>query len=62
MTGISEEKLVCEPKEIDAPDSLSLYGTDKIFILHELYAAKEAMNVRDKTVDLLKNKSERRER
>ena len=62
MTGISEEKLVCVPKEIDAPDSLSLYGTDKIFILHELYAAKEAMNVRDKTVDLLKNKSERRER
>lgn len=62
MTGISEEKLVCVPREIDAPDSLSLYGTDKIFILHELYAAKEAMNVRDKTVNLLKNKSERRER
>lgn len=55
MAGVPEEKLVCVPAEIDAPDYLSLAGTDKIFILHELYAADEAMRVRAKTLAKLKD-------
>ena len=54
MAGVPEEKLTCVPAEIDAPDYLSLAGTDKIFILHELYAADEAMRVRAKTLARLK--------
>lgn len=55
MAGVPEEKLICVSKEIDAPDYLSLSGTDKIFILHELYAADEAMRVKEKTAARLKN-------
>lgn len=55
MAGVPEEKLICVSKEIDAPDYLSLSGTDKIFILHELYAADEAMRVKEKTAARLNN-------
>lgn len=54
LAGVPEEKLVCVSKEIDAPDYLHFDGTDKVFILHELYAADEAMKVRDKTAARLK--------
>lgn len=56
MAGVPEEKLVCTEKEIDAPDKLSLKGTDKIFILHELYAAEEAMRVKEKVKERIRNR------
>ncbi len=48
MAGVPEEKLKETPKELDAPELLNLNGTDKVFILHELYASDDAMKVRDK--------------
>lgn len=56
LAGVPEHKLFCTEKELDAPDFLSLEGTDKIFILHELYAAEEAIKVRDKVMERLKSK------
>lgn len=56
MAGIDEAKLVCTDKEIDAPDKLIFDGTDKIFILHELYAADEAMKVKDKVKELIQSR------
>lgn len=61
LAGIPEDRLLCVPREIDAPDLLSLEDTDKIFILHELYAADEAMKVRDKTAALIQRRQEGRE-
>ncbi len=61
LAGVPEQKLVCVTKEIDAPDYLKLSGTDKVFILHELYAADEAMKVRDKTAARLQHSNNRRE-
>ncbi|MBO5279468.1 MAG: DUF1727 domain-containing protein [Lachnospiraceae bacterium] len=55
LAGVPEDKLICVSKEIDAPDYLRFDGTDKVFILHELYAADEAMKVRDKTAARLQN-------
>ncbi|MBP3543506.1 MAG: DUF1727 domain-containing protein [Lachnospiraceae bacterium] len=55
LAGVPEEKLTCVTKELDTPDYLHCFGTDKIFILHELYAADEALQVRDKVVARLKN-------
>lgn len=59
MAGVPEEKLVCTEKEIDAPDELSLKETDKIFILHELYAAEEAMRVKEKVKERIRNRRTR---
>lgn len=56
MAGVAPDKLICTDKEIDAPDKLLLNGTDKVFILHELYAAQEAMNVRDKVKSCILNR------
>lgn len=50
LAGVPEQKLTCVEKEIDTPDYLHCLGTDKVYILHELYAAEEALKVRDKTV------------
>ncbi len=58
LAGVAEEKLTCTPKEIDAPDYLTLSNTDKIFILHELYAAEEALRVRNKVTEQLKARRE----
>lgn len=54
LAGVPEDKLVCVTKEMEAPDYLTFNGTDKIFILHELYAADEAMKVRNKTTAMLR--------
>ncbi len=56
MAGVPESKLICTQKEIDAPNHLSLNGTEKIFILHELYAAEEAMRVKDKVKEAIQNR------
>jgi len=56
MAGVPEDKLFCTDREIDAPDKLSLKETDKIYILHELYAAEEAMRVRDKVKQCIRNR------
>lgn len=56
MAGVPENKLITTKKEIDAPNYLSLNGTDKIFILHELYAAEEAMHVRDKVKEFIQSR------
>lgn len=50
LAGVAEEKLFCTEKELDAPNLLSLSDTNKIFILHELYAAEEALKVKDKVI------------
>lgn len=60
LAGVPKDKLICVTKEIDAPDYLCFDGTDKVFILHELYAADEAMKVRDKTTARLKCNNEGR--
>lgn len=54
LAGVPEERITCVEKEIDTPDYLHCTGTDKVYILHELYAAQEALKVRDKTVVRLK--------
>jgi len=56
MAGVPEEKLFGVEKEIDTPEKLSLEKTEKIFILHELYAAEEAMRVRDKVKERIRNR------
>ncbi len=56
MAGVPENKLICTEKEIHAPNHLSLNGTDKIFILHELYAAEEAMRVKNKVKEAVQNR------
>ena len=56
MAGVPESKLICTQKEIDAPNHLSLNGTEKVFILHELYAAEEAMRVKDKVKEAIQNR------
>lgn len=56
MAGVPEEKLICTEKEMDAPNRLSLKGTEKIYILHELYAAEEAMRVRDKVKECIRSR------
>lgn len=56
MAGVPEEKLICTEKEIDAPNHLLLNETEKIFILHELYAAEEAMRVKNKVKEAIQNR------
>ncbi len=48
LAGIPREKLFCAEKEIEAPELLECTPGEKIFILHELYAAELAGKVRDK--------------
>lgn len=55
LAGVPEEKLTCVGRELDTPDYLHCLGTDKVYILHELYAAEEALRVRDKAVARLTN-------
>lgn len=54
LAGVPEDKLFCVTKEMEAPDYLTFDSIDKIFILHELYAAEEAMKVRNKTTAMLR--------
>ena len=56
MAGVPEEKLICTEKEIDAPNHLLLNETEKVFILHELYAAEEAMRVKNKVKEAIQNR------
>lgn len=56
MAGVPEERLVCVEKEADAPAQLKFDGTDKVYILHELYAVDEALEMRDQICDMIKNK------
>lgn len=51
LADIPEEKIICTDKEIYSPNYLQLTGTDKVYVLHELYAADEAMKVRDKIIE-----------
>lgn len=53
LAGVPENKLICTEKEIDAPNHLTLKETDKIFILHELYAAEEAMRIKNKVKEFI---------
>lgn len=59
MAGVDEAKLVSVEKEIDAPDYLKLTDTDSVYILHELYAADEAMKVRDKVKQKLEERGDK---
>lgn len=60
LGGVPEERLICTAKELDAPDFLKLDGTDSIFILHELYAADDAMKVRDRVLDKIRQNAGRK--
>ena len=57
LAGVSEKKLFSTEKELDAPDLLNLSDTNKIFILHELYAAEEAMKVKDKVISKIQGRT-----
>ncbi len=56
MAGVPEERITCVASEFDAPEQLKYKGTDKIYILHELYAVDEAMQVRDQVCKNLKKR------
>ena len=43
--GVPEEKIVCAMSEMETPALLKL-DADKIFVLHELYLTKPAMELR----------------
>ncbi len=57
LAGVSEKKLFSTERELDAPDLLNLSDTNKIFILHELYAAEEAMKVKDKVISKIQGRT-----
>lgn len=59
MAGVAEDKLFCTEREMDAPNELSFCGTEKIFILHELYAAEEAMRVKEKVKEVIQKRRKR---
>ena len=54
MAGVPREKLFCAEKEIDTPEYLLCRPGEKIFILHELYAAELAGKVRDKVKERIR--------
>ena len=56
MAGVPEERIKCVKSEFDAPTELKYQGTDKIYILHELYAVDEALQLRDQICDDLKKR------
>lgn len=59
MAGVPEEKIVVTPKEDEAPGLLKLDGTDRVYVLHELYLAQEALEVRDAICRRIEEKGER---
>lgn len=56
MAGVPEDRIKCVKSEFDAPAELKYQGTDKIYILHELYAVDEALQLRDQICDDLKKR------
>ena len=59
IAGVDPEKIVCTESEMDTP-SLLKFDSEKIFILHELYLNTEAMKVRDKVKDMLRERGGRK--
>ena len=54
MAGVPEERIRCVASETEAADQLIYKGTDKIFVLYELYAVDEALELRDQICEAVK--------
>ncbi len=51
IAGVDENKISCVKSELETPKLLALKGTEKVYILHELYAADTAMKVKQGVID-----------
>ena len=51
LAGIPKEKIVCVSKETDTPKHLLLHSGESVYILHELYAADLAEQLKKDVID-----------
>ena len=56
LAGVPEEKIRCVRLETDAPKELSLCGTDKVFILHDLTTPKLTASVKSGVIEEIKKR------
>lgn len=61
IAGVPDEKIVCVEEEADTPDYLELEHTEKVIILHEVYAIAEAMKIKDRAVEIISRREEKNE-
>lgn len=53
LAGVSEDKITCVPDEAKAHEYLRLDKTEKVFILHQVYATNAAAVAQNKIIDRL---------
>lgn len=58
IAGVDESKISCIRSELESPKLLKLDGTQKVYILHELYAADTAMQVKRNVEDEIHRREE----
>ncbi len=56
LAGVSEDKITCVPDEAKAHEYLRLDKTEKVFILHQVYATTAAAVAQNKIIDRLISK------
>lgn len=55
LAGVPEDKITCVPDEKEAHEHLRYTETEKVFILHQVYATAAARIAKDKIIDKLNN-------
>ena len=61
IAGVPDEKIVCVEEETDTPNYLELENTDKVIVLHEVYAIAEAMKIKNKAIEVINRRKQKDE-